>query len=139
MIAGTRLRWWPHVVAFGFGSLTVLSMWLTWFRSGSAPRNSFGAFRAAQLLDLDFIEPFRVAWFLLPVMLAAVAAAWLFDQIRLGALLLFVLGLVLGLSGAFAAAVIGVELGSVGAAVAGLGTVICSFVTFLIRGTAGRR
>lgn len=40
-----------------------------WVRSGSAGRNSYQMFRSAQRLGLDQLTPFRVIWFLLPVLI----------------------------------------------------------------------
>ncbi len=43
------------------------SGWLTWTRSGSADRNSYGSLRAAQRLGIEELTPFRVVWFCVPV------------------------------------------------------------------------
>ena len=63
------LRWAMTVLALGIAVL----MWAPWVRTGQATRSSFEAFRALQILGLDQLTPLRVVWWLLPVLLAAVA------------------------------------------------------------------
>ncbi len=57
-------------VATTFASCAVIQLatQLEWIRSGSASRNSYEMFRSAQRLGLDQLTPFRVIWFLLPVL-----------------------------------------------------------------------
>ncbi len=50
------------------GAGMVLAMQLEWVRLGSAGRNSYEMFRSAQRLGLDQLTPFRVVWFVLPVL-----------------------------------------------------------------------
>ena len=74
-----------------------LTLWLPWVYFGSAPRTSFGVFRSAQALGLDELAPFRVAWYLLPVVALAVLGVTALGHIRIAAVLLIVLALLLGL------------------------------------------
>jgi hypothetical protein len=106
--------------AVASGTLAVGGMWLPWFRSGSAPRNSFGLFRAAQVLGIEWITPFRVAWFLLPVVLLVAVALIGFRATRSGALLLAALGLILALAGILSVDAFGSAGGSAGSAGAGM-------------------
>ncbi len=48
---------------------------LGWTVSGSKVRNSYETFRSAQRLGLDQLTPFRVLWFLVPVICLAVLVA----------------------------------------------------------------
>jgi hypothetical protein len=114
------------------------AMWLPWFRSGSAGRNSFAAFRAAQLLGIEWITPFRIFWFLLPVAFVAAGAVWLLSAHRLAPAMLLVVGLVLMASGGVATATVGVEAGSAAAASGGLCTTVLSALG-LGRGSRSRR
>lgn len=50
---------------------SVAVAWLPWVRSGASTRNSYEALRSAQRLGLDGFTPFRVIWFLVPVLAAA--------------------------------------------------------------------
>lgn len=106
--------------AVASGTLAVGGMWLPWFRSGSTPRNSFGLFRAAQVLGIEWITPFRIAWFLLPVVLLVAVALIAFRATRSGALLLVALGLVLALAGILSVDTFGSAGGSAASAGAGL-------------------
>lgn len=101
------------------GTLAVGAMWLPWFRSGSAERDSFGFFRAAQVLGIEWITPFRVAWFLLPIVLLVAAALIGFRAHRPGAALLAVLGLILAAAGGLSVDAFGTAGGSVASAGAG--------------------
>lgn len=75
-----------------------LTLWLPWVYFGSAPRTSFGVFRSAQTLGLDELAPFRVAWYLLPVVALAVLGVAALGHIRVASILLIVVALLLGLS-----------------------------------------
>lgn len=108
------------------GGAMVGGMWLPWFHSGQAGRNSFAAFRAAQVLGIEWITPYRVAWFLLPVILAAAVAAWALGGRRLGAGVLLILGAVLTLAAGAAIWQLGAEAGSAATASAGLCTTVLS-------------
>ena len=95
---GFRFR--PLVVATVVAAaISVGGMWLPWFRSGAADRNSFGFFRAAQLLGIEWVTPFRVAWFLLPVLLPLGVLLLLMGAHRSASALLVILGLVLAVTG----------------------------------------
>jgi len=111
------------------GGIAVAAMWLPWFRSGSAGRNSFAAFRAAQLLGIDWITPLRVFWFLLPVFFLVATAAWLFRARRTSAVVLLFLSAFLGLAGGFAALVLGLQSGSVTTTVAAVGATVLAVLT----------
>ncbi len=66
------------VVVVVVSATMLVSAQLEWVRSGSAGRNSYQMFRSAQRLGLDQLTPFRVIWFLLPVLcLGAVLMAGL--------------------------------------------------------------
>lgn len=56
--------------------------WLPWVRSGSATRNSYEALRSAQRLGLEDFTPFRVIWFLVPVVAAASILGGIFGSAR---------------------------------------------------------
>lgn len=115
----------------------VLAMQLEWVRSGSATRNSYEMFRSAQRLGLDELTPFRVVWFLVPVLCLGsllmlglarhhVAASYL------GAAFLGAASLVsVGVGAAVLASGLGVGLGaplSTGSGVVGLVAVILLIV-----------
>jgi hypothetical protein len=119
-MAGTR-----RLIAAGMAaSLAVAGMWLPWFRSGESARSSFAAFRAAQLLGIEWITPLRILWFLLPVvlLLALLSLAARYPITGLG--LLIGLGLILALGGASFVFLIGPEIGSAAAAIAGACTIV---------------
>ena len=59
----------------GVAAAMAASMWAPWLMAGTATRNSFAVFRALQAVGLDHLTPIRVFWFLLPVLLGAVALA----------------------------------------------------------------
>jgi hypothetical protein len=99
-------------------------MWLPWFSSGSAGRNSFAAFRAAEILGIGWVTPFRVFWFLLPIVLLASGLAWLLGFNRPAALGVTTIGAILSLSGVVALASLGLEVGSTAAVSAGLCTTL---------------
>ncbi len=61
---------------------------LGWTVSGSKVRNSYETFRSAQRLGLDELTPFRVLWFLVPVVAFAVLVAVATRMLRLGGALL---------------------------------------------------
>ncbi len=68
MKAGRRLPILDVVTAGLPAAGMVFAMQLEWVRSGSATRNSYEMFRSAQRLGLDELTPFRVVWFLMPVL-----------------------------------------------------------------------
>lgn len=74
-----------------------MTLWLPWVYFGSATRTSFGVFRSAQNLGLDELAPFRIAWFLLPVVALTVLVFVGRGRLRIAAGLLVALSLVLGL------------------------------------------
>ncbi len=112
-------------------SVAVLGMWGPWFASGSALRNSFGFFRAAQVLGIEWVTPFRVAWFLLPIVLAAALALVVFGARRSGLGLLLGLGAVLAIAGWLSVSAFEARLGSTVAAAAGTGTVLAAAGTLV--------
>lgn len=112
-------------------AVAVGAMWGPWFASGSATRNSFGLFRAAQILGIEWVTPYRVAWFLLPIVLAAAAALLVFGAQRTGLVVLGALGLALGAAGGLAAFGLEAHWGSVASAVAGACTMVAALVTLL--------
>ncbi len=63
---------------------------LGWTVSGSKIRNSYETFRSAQRLGLDELTPFRVLWFLVPVLALAVLVAVAARMNRLAGVLLIV-------------------------------------------------
>ena len=119
--------------AIGAGIVAVGSMWLPWFRSGSAGRSSFDIFRAAQVLGVEWATPFRVFWFLLPVMLLVAMVMWLFRVERLSAVLLAILGSMLAVGGGFALALLGLHSGSVTATAGGTCTIVLSITSLWSR------
>ncbi len=106
--------------------VAVLGMWGPWFASGSASRNSFGFFRAAQVLGIEWVTPFRVAWFLLPVVLAVALALVIVGARRSGLVLFLGLGAVLAVAGWLSVSAFDARLGSTVAAAAGTGTVLAA-------------
>lgn len=56
---------------------SVAVAWLPWVRSGASTRNSYEALRSAQRLGLESFTPFRVIWFLVPVLAGASVLAGL--------------------------------------------------------------
>ena len=110
--------------AFVSGAVMVGAMWLPWFTSGSAGRNSFAMFRAAQILGIETITPFRVVWFLLPVLLLAVGALYVFGLTRAASVALALLGAIFVILGIVALSALGTHAGSAAATVAGLCTIV---------------
>ena len=115
----------------------VLAMQLEWVRSGSATRNSYEMFRSAQRLGLDELTPFRVVWFLVPVL--CLGSLLMLGLVRyhvatsyLGAAFLGAASLVsVGVGAAVLASGLGVGLGaplSTGSGVVGLVAVILLIV-----------
>ncbi len=74
-----------------------ISLWLPWVYFGSATRTSFGVFRSAQRLGFDQLVPFRVGWFLLPVIALAVLLFAVLEWRRIALLTLMVVALLIGL------------------------------------------
>lgn len=110
------------------GALAVGAMWLPWFRSGSADRNSFGFFRAAQVLGIGWITPFRIGWFLLPIALLVAAALVGFRARRTGAGVLAGLGLILAVAGGLSARTFGSATGSTASILAGSCCMVCGII-----------
>ncbi len=110
--------------AVGAGAITVGAMWMPWFRSGSAPRSSFDVFRAAQILGVEWATPFRVFWFLLPVVFLAATVAWLFGMARATAAPLILVGFALTGTGAMALTLFGLQSGSLAATGGGACTMV---------------
>ena len=123
---GTQGRLLAALAAFTSCAVAVGAMWLPWFTSGSAGRNSFAMFRAAQLLGIESITPFRVLWFLLPVVLLAAAALHLFGLTRAASATTALLGASLACFGLVAVTALGTHAGSGAATVAGLCTIVVS-------------
>lgn len=73
--------------------------WPTWTVSGSATRNSYASLRAAQVLGIDQLTPFRVIWFLVPVAAAAVVLLLVAGAVRVAALVGIASAIVLVLFG----------------------------------------
>ncbi|MEL6981094.1 MAG: hypothetical protein AAFO29_01590 [Actinomycetota bacterium] len=125
---------WQHAATgttLVVAAVAVGAMWGPWFASGSATRNSFGLFRAAQVLGIEWVTPYRVAWFLLPTVLAAAAALIVFGARRTGLVVLGVLGGVLGAAGVLAATGLEAQWGSTVSAGAGLCTVVAAGATLV--------
>ncbi len=70
-----------------------------WIRTGEATRNSYEALRSAQRLGLDQLTPFRVVWFLVPVVAVAAAMAVAAKLTRTGGVLTLVVGTVVAAAG----------------------------------------
>ncbi len=121
--------------AVGAGAVAVGAMWLPWFRSGSAGRSSFDIFRAAQILGVEWATPFRVFWFLLPVVFLAAVVAWLFDGVGAATASLIFLGLVLTGAGVLALALFGFQSGSLTTTAGGACTMVLA--TTGLRGRGG--
>lgn len=100
------------------------AMWLPWFTSGSAGKNSFAMFRAAQILGIETITPFRVVWFLLPVVLLAIGVTYVFGLTRPASAALALLGAIFVILGIVALSALGTHTGSAAATVAGLCTIV---------------
>lgn len=133
---GFRVR--PVVVAtVVLAALSVGGMWLPWFSSGASDRNSFGFFRAAQLLGIEWVTPFRIAWFLLPVLLPLALLLLLLGAHRSGLAVLVLLGSVLAVTGALSLLAFGLANGSAAAAVAGGCTTVLG-IAGVRPGRAGR-
>ena len=77
------------------GFAGVVSAWFDWTISGSARRDSYASLRAAQRLGIEELTPYRVAWFLVPVAVLAIAALLIAQADRTAGLLGVVTGLVL--------------------------------------------
>ncbi len=119
------------IAAVIIAAIAVAGMWGSWFASGSAPRNSFGFFRAAQVLGIEWVTPFRVAWFLLPIVLGAAVALVAFGARRSGLGLLLGLGAILATAGWLSVSAFEARLGSTVAAAAGTGTVLAALVALI--------
>ncbi|MFT7600525.1 MAG: hypothetical protein ACI8TP_003468 [Acidimicrobiales bacterium] len=105
--------------------------WLGWVRSGSAVKNSYEMFRSAQRLGLDQLTPFRVAWFLVPVVSLAIVVLLVVGVRKAAAGLLAIESLVVG-AAALAALVGGVAAGlgpPLGLSTALVGLVAAGFLT----------
>lgn len=72
---------------------------LGWVVSGAKVRNSYETFRSAQRLGLEDLTPYRVVWFLVPVLTLGIVLAVLGKRLRLGGALLFAQGLTVGAGG----------------------------------------
>ncbi|MEM9132459.1 MAG: hypothetical protein AAF962_11365 [Actinomycetota bacterium] len=107
--------------ALAVAALAVAAMWLPWFRSGEAAKNSFDAFRAAQILGIEWVSPFRVVWFLVPVVVLAAGCLLAFRRRGWAAAAVLVASVLLAAFGVLALVSIGVFPGSVVATVAGVG------------------
>lgn len=118
-------------------AVAVIGMWGPWFASGSATRNSFGFFRAAQVLGIEWVTPFRVAWFLLPIVLFVALALVVFGARRSALGLLLGLGVILAVAGWLSVSAFEARLGSTVAAAAGTGTVVAA-MTALLASVTGR-
>lgn len=125
------------VAAAGSGLVAVGSMWLPWFWSGNASRNSFGFFRAAQVLGIEWVTPFRVGWFLLPVLLLVALALLGFGARRSGIAGLVVLGLVLAPAGGLSWVGMGPASGSAASTIAGSCCMVLAVLA--LRGGCQRR
>jgi len=136
-IAGVVRREGVTVGTVLVASVAVIGMWGPWFASGSATRNSFGFFRAAQVLGIEWVTPFRVAWFLLPIVLAAALALVVFGARRSGLGLLLGLGAILAGAGWLSVSAFEARTGSTVAAAAGTGTVVAAGAA-LIASMTGR-
>ncbi len=121
---GATTRTVTAAISFVAAVVAVGAMWLPWFTSGSAGRNSFAMFRAAQLLGIESITPFRVLWFLLPVVLLAAAALFVFGLQRSASAALVVLGAALVAVGWVAFSAVGAHVGSAAATAGGLCTIV---------------
>ncbi len=97
-------------------------MWLPWFRSGQSARNSFAAFRAAQILGIEWITPLRILWFLLPVLLLVALVCFVAGLPNVAASLLGVLGIILAIGAGLFWLSVGRETGSTAVTIAGLCT-----------------
>ncbi len=93
MSRAARSGEWIGLVVLG--TLSSLAFLAPWVRSGSATRNSFQMFRTAQRLDLDVLTPYRVIWFLVPVVGAAGLVLVMLGHRRSAAVVLFAVGLVI--------------------------------------------
>lgn len=111
-------------------------MWLPWFRSGEAMRNSFAAFRAAQILGIEWITPVRIIWFMLPVLVLLAVGLLPAGYPSVTSLLLAAVGLFLALGGALFLITAGLELGSAATTISGGCTMVFSAMAL---GSRGRR
>ena len=91
-------RPWAVVAALAMLGAVVIP-WLHWTHSGQASRSSYEAFRSAQRLGLDQLDPVRVLWFVLPAVALSAVLAWLAGWVRLSGLLCVSVGIVLFLTG----------------------------------------
>ena len=86
---------WAAAVTLAGGLIGAGAAWLTWTVSGSVERNSYASLRAARLLDLEFLTPFRVVWFLIPVAVLVLAVLLLAGADRVAAAVGLGIGVVL--------------------------------------------
>lgn len=91
----TSLQLATRVVMAVGAAVGAVSGWFTWTLSGSATRDSFASLRAAQILGIDQLTPFRVVWFLVPVACAATIIVVLVFGPRWAAIVAVPAGLVL--------------------------------------------
>ena len=72
---------------------------LGWIRVGSTTRNSYEMFRSAQRLGLDQLTPFRVVWYVVPVVSLAIGIAIVAGRHRIAPGLLLAQSLAIGTAG----------------------------------------
>jgi len=72
-----------------------LAGWPTWTVSGSATRNSYASLRAAQVIGVDQLTPFRVVWFCVPVAASAIGLLLIARATRSAAALGLLMSIVL--------------------------------------------
>lgn len=106
--------------------VAVGGMWLPWFRSGEAMRNSFAAFRAAQILGIEWITPVRIIWFLLPVLVLLAIGLLPAGYPAVTSSVLAAVGLFLALGGGLFLITAGLELGSAATTISGGCTMVFS-------------
>ena len=92
-------RWLLPAVMVMSSLVSAAASLLGWTVSGSKVRNSYETFRSAQRLGLDELTPFRVLWFLIPVVALAVLAAIAARMLRLAGGLLIAQCLVIAIVG----------------------------------------
>lgn len=72
---------------------------MSWVTSGATDRNSYSTFRVAQRLGIDGLTVFRLIWFLVPVLTAAVIFALAGKWVRSAAVVLLLQSLIVGFGG----------------------------------------
>ncbi len=87
-IESARAKWLLPLAVAMCSLVSVAASLLGWTVSGSKVRNSYETFRSAQRLGLDELTPFRVVWFLVPVVCLAVLVAVATRMLRLAGILL---------------------------------------------------